>query len=261
MISWKKNSKTFDHIALLETVLDESGYTSMLKTEKTPEADAKLENLKELKTSMKNYTSLDDFLENISLQTAIDEKWDGEKINIMTIHSAKGLEFDAVFLPGWEEGLFPHQKSIDEKGAEGIEEERRLAYVAITRAKQELYISFANQRKFYGRQNDNYDFYSSIQSRFIDEINSEFTEISIDESSEDDFIFDQDYSAESKKNSPGWNRLKNNIKNSDKNRVKTITLTENLTKYTVGETVMHQGFGKGKIIHIDGNKLLVNFYD
>ena len=261
MISWKKNSKTFDHIALLETVLDESGYTSMLKTEKTPEADAKLENLKELKTSMKNYTSLDDFLENISLQTAIDEKWDGEKINIMTIHSAKGLEFDAVFLPGWEEGLFPHQKSIDEKGAEGIEEERRLAYVAITRAKQELYISFANQRKFYGRQNDNYDFYSSIQSRFIDEINSEFTEISIDESSEDDFIFDQDYSAESKKNSPGWNRLKNNIKNSDKNRVKTITLTENLTKYTVGETVMHQGFGKGKIIHIDGNKLLVNFYE
>ena len=261
MISWKKNSKTFDHIALLETVLDESGYTSMLKTEKTPEADAKLENLKELKTSMKNYTSHDDFLENISLQTAIDEKWDGEKINIMTIHSAKGLEFDAVFLPGWEEGLFPHQKSIDEKGAEGIEEERRLAYVAITRAKQELYISFANQRKFYGRQNDNYDFYSSIQSRFIDEINSEFTEISIDESSEDDFIFDQDYSAESKKNSPGWNRLKNNIKNSDKNRVKTITLTENLTKYTVGETVMHQGFGKGKIIHIDGNKLLVNFYE
>ena len=123
MISWKKNSEKFDHITLLETVLDESGYTSMLKTEKTPEADAKLENLKELKASMKSYTSLNDFLENISLQTAIDEKWDGEKINIMTIHSAKGLEFDAVFLPGWEEGLFPHQKSIDEKGAEGIEEE------------------------------------------------------------------------------------------------------------------------------------------
>ena len=259
MISWKKNSESFDHIALLETVLDESGYTSMLKNEKTPEADAKLENLKELKASMKSYTSLNDFLENISLQTAIDEKWDGEKINIMTIHSAKGLEFDAVFLPGWEEGLFPHQKSIDEKGADGIEEERRLAYVAITRAKQELYISFANQRKFYGRQNDNYDFYSSIQSRFIDEIDSEYTEISIDETSEDDFIFDQDCSVESKKNSPGWNRLKNNIKNSDETRIKTITLSENLTKYTVGETVIHEGFGTGKIIHIDGNKLLINF--
>ena len=259
IISWKKNSEKFDHITLLETVLDESGYTSMLKTEKTPEADAKLENLKELKASMKSYTSLNDFLENISLQTAIDEKWDGEKINIMTIHSAKGLEFDAVFLPGWEEGLFPHQKSIDEKGAEGIEEERRLAYVAITRAKQELYISFANQRKFYGRQNDNYDFYSSIQSRFIDEIDNEYTEISIDESSNDDFIFDQDFNVESKKNSPGWNRLKNNIKNNDETSVKTITLSENLTKYTVGETVIHEGFGTGKIIHIDGNKLLINF--
>ena len=259
MISWKKNSEKFDHITLLETVLDESGYTSMLKTEKTPEADAKLENLKELKASMKSYTSLNDFLENISLQTAIDEKWDGEKINIMTIHSAKGLEFDAVFLPGWEEGLFPHQKSIDEKGAEGIEEERRLAYVAITRAKKELFISFANQRKFYGRQNDNYDFYSSIQSRFIDEIDNEYTEISIDESSEDDFIFDQDYTVESKKNSPGWNRLKNNIKNNEGNSIKTITLSENLTKYTVGETVKHEGFGTGKIIHIDGNKLLINF--
>ena len=259
IISWKKNSEKFDHVTLLETVLDESGYTSMLKTEKTPEADAKLENLKELKASMKSYTSLNDFLENISLQTAIDEKWDGEKINIMTIHSAKGLEFDAVFLPGWEEGLFPHQKSIDEKGAEGIEEERRLAYVAITRAKQELYISFANQRKFYGRQNDNYDFYSSIQSRFIDEIDNEYTEISIDESSDDDFIFDQDFNVESKKNSPGWNRLKNNIENNEENSVKTITFSENLTKYTVGETVKHEGFGTGKIIHIDGNKLLINF--
>jgi len=259
ILSWKKNSTILDHVTLLETVLDESGYTSMLKNEKTPEADSKLENLKELKTSMKSYNSLDEFLENISLQTAIDEKWDGEKINIMTIHSAKGLEFDSVFLPGWEEGLFPHQKSIDEKGTEGIEEERRLAYVAITRAKQELFISFANQRKFYGRQNDNYDFYSSIQSRFIDEIDNDFTEIFIDETEENDFIFDQNYNIESKKNSPGWNRLKNNIKNIDEESIKTITLSENLTKFTVGETVIHDGFGTGKIIHIDGNKLLINF--
>tara|TARA_B100000575_G_scaffold192041_1_gene154974 strand:- start:354 stop:2033 length:1680 start_codon:yes stop_codon:yes gene_type:complete len=259
MISWKKNSTTLDHVTLLETVLDESGYTSVLKNEKTPEADAKLENLKELKASMKSYASLDEFLENISLQTAIDEKWDGEKINVMTIHSAKGLEFDSVFLPGWEEGLFPHQKSVDEKGTEGIEEERRLAYVAITRAKRELYISFAKQRKFYGRQNDNYDFYSSIQSRFIDEIDNDYIEIFFDESEEEDFIFDQNYNIESKKNSPGWNRLKNNIKNIDEERVKTITLSENFTKFTVGETVIHDGFGTGKIIHIDGNKLLINF--
>ncbi len=259
IMSWKKNLETLDHITLLETVLDESGYTSMLKNEKTPEAEAKLENLKELKSSMKNYVSLNEFLENISLQTAIDEKWDGEKINIMTIHSAKGLEFDAVFLPGWEEGLFPHQKSIDEKGTEGIEEERRLAYVAITRAKRELYISFANQRKFYGRQNDNYDFYSSLQSRFIDEIDNEFVEIFINENEEKDFIFDQDYNIENKKNSPGWNRLKNNIKNNEEKNVKTLNISKNLTIFTVGETVTHEGFGKGKIIHIEGNKLLINF--
>ena len=259
IISWKQKSESIDHVSLLETVLDESGYSSMLKNEKTPEADSKLENLKELKSSMKSYSSLNEFLENISLQTAIDEKWDGEKINIMTIHSAKGLEFNAVFLPGWEEGLFPHQKSIDEKGVEGIEEERRLAYVAITRAKKELYLSFANQRKFYGRQNDNYDFYSSLQSRFIDEIDEKFTEISIDESKDDDFIFDQDFNIESKKNSPGWKRLKDSINNNIEENIKTINLTENNTNFSVGETVKHEGFGSGKIIHIDGNKLLINF--
>ena len=259
MISWKQKSKDIDHISLLELVLDESGYSSMLKNERTPEADARLENLKELKSSMKNYSSLNEFLENISLQTAIDEEWDGEKINIMTIHSAKGLEFDAVFLPGWEEGLFPHQKSIDEKGADGIEEERRLAYVAITRAKKELFISFANQRKFYGRQNDNYDFYSSLQSRFIDEIDDKYTEISIDDTAEDEFIFDQDFNIEGKKNSPGWNRLKSNFANKNEENIKTISYTENFTDFTVGETVKHEGFGLGKIIHIDGNKLLINF--
>ena len=256
--SWKANAKKIDHITLLENVLDESGYTMMLKNERTPEADDKLENLKELKASMKGYSSLDEFLENISLQTSIDEEWDGEKINIMTIHSAKGLEFDAVFLPGWEEGLFPHQKSIDEKGVTGIEEERRLAYVAITRAKKDLYISFALQRKFFGRQNDNYDFYSSLQSRFIDELDKKYLEISIDEEKDDDFIFDQDFNIESKKNSPGWKRYQDNL-NQPKENIKTINYTENLTEFTVGETVKHDGFGEGKIIHIEGNKLLINF--
>jgi DNA helicase-2/ATP-dependent DNA helicase PcrA len=256
--SWKANAKKIDHITLLENVLDESGYAMMLKNERTPEADDKLENLKELKASMKGYSSLDEFLENISLQTSIDEEWDGEKINIMTIHSAKGLEFDAVFLPGWEEGLFPHQKSIDEKGVTGIEEERRLAYVAITRAKKDLHISFALQRKFFGRQNDNYDFYSSLQSRFIDELDKKYLEISIDEEKDDDFIFDQDFNIESKKNSPGWKRYQDNL-NQPKENIKTINYTENLTEFTVGETVKHDGFGEGKIIHIEGNKLLINF--
>ena len=256
--SWKANAKKIDHITLLENVLDESGYAMMLKNERTPEADDKLENLKELKASMKGYSSLDEFLENISLQTSIDEEWDGEKINIMTIHSAKGFEFDSVFLPGWEDGLFPHQKSIDEKGVTGIEEERRLAYVAITRAKKDLYISFALQRKFFGRQNDNYDFYSSLQSRFIDELDKKYLEISIDEEKDDDFVFDQDFNIESKKNSPGWKRYQDNL-NQPKENIKTINYTENLTEFTVGETVKHDGFGEGKIIHIEGNKLLINF--
>ena len=151
--------------------MDESGYSQMLMNEKTPEADSKLENLKELILSMKNYSSLQDFLENISLQTSIDEDWNGEKINLMTMHAAKGLEFDLVFLPGWEEGLFPHQKSIDEKGHQAIEEERRLAYVAITRAKKKLFISFVNNRRIYGGKRDrDIDWMPTLPSRFIEEL-------------------------------------------------------------------------------------------
>ncbi len=259
ILSWKKIAGEKDHISTLEIILDESGYTEMLINEKTPEADARLENLKELRASMKGYKSLNDFLENIALQTSIDEEWDGEKINIMTIHSAKGLEFDVVFLPGWEEGLFPHQKSIDERGANGVEEERRLAYVAITRAKKELFISFANQRKFFGRANNDYDFYSSLQSRFIDELDNEFIEISYSENENSNFDFDQEIIIDSKKNSPGWKRLKKNI--SSEENIKTVTFNENFTKFTVGESISHENFGKGKIIHIDGNKLLINFKD
>jgi len=168
---WRKLSKEITHYELTERVLDESGYSQMLMNEKTPEADSKLENLKELILSMKNYSSLQDFLENISLQTSIDEDWNGEKINLMTMHAAKGLEFDVVFLPGWEEGLFPHQKSIDEKGQQAIEEERRLAYVAITRAKKKLFISFVNNRRIYGGKRDrDIDWMPTLPSRFIEEL-------------------------------------------------------------------------------------------
>jgi len=168
---WRKLSKEITHYELTERVLDESGYSQMLMNEKTPEADSKLENLKELILSMKNYSSLQDFLENISLQTSLDEDWDGEKINLMTMHAAKGLEYDVVFLPGWEEGLFPHQKSIDEKGHQAIEEERRLAYVAITRAKKKLFISFVNNRRIYGGKRDrDIDWMPTLPSRFIEEL-------------------------------------------------------------------------------------------
>jgi DNA helicase-2/ATP-dependent DNA helicase PcrA len=254
--TWTKLSEQLDHVQLLERVLDESGYTQMLINEKSPEAEAKLENLKELRASMKNYSNLVEFLENISLQTSIDEEWEGEKINLMTIHAAKGLEFNCVFLPGWEEGLFPHQKSIEEKGDQAVQEERRLAYVALTRAKQRLFISFANNRKYYGNNNSN-DWMPSMPSRFIDELDKQYLEINETAKDNDpDFEFSQDFNFMEGKKSPGWKRYLQ-----EKEKIKTINYTNNLTNFKIGQGVEHETFGKGKIIHIDGNKLLINFKD
>ncbi len=257
ILTWKKISSEIDHVSLLEKILDESGYTQMLINERSPEAESKLENLKELRSSMKVYDNLDEFLENISLQTSLDEEWDGDKINIMTVHAAKGLEFEVVFLPGLEEGLFPHQKSIDDNGHAAVEEERRLAYVAMTRAKNNLFMLFANNRKFFGNKNID-DWMPSMPSRFIDEIDKEFIEITDNVINENnDFEFSQEIQVSSSKNSPGWLRMKKNIEN--KERVKSIAFSENFTNFTVGEGVKHEGFGEGKIIHIEGNKLLINF--
>ena len=135
--------KKSNHIKLLQIVLDESGYSAMLKNKKDLDNENRLENIKELLSAMKEFDNLESFLEHVSLATSVDQEWDGEKINMMTMHASKGLEFDVVFLPGWEEGLFPHQKSIEEKGQNGLEEERRLAYVGITRAKKKAIISFS----------------------------------------------------------------------------------------------------------------------
>ena len=257
ILTWKKISSEIDHVSLLEKILDESGYTQMLINERSPEAESRLENLKELRSSMKVYDNLDEFLENISLQTSLDEEWDGDKINIMTVHAAKGLEFEVVFLPGLEEGLFPHQKSIDDNGHAAVEEERRLAYVAMTRAKKNLFMLFANNRKFFGNKNID-DWMPSMPSRFIDEIDKEFIEITDNVINENnDFEFSQEIQVSSSKNSPGWLRMKKNIEN--KERVKSIAFCENFTNFTVGEGVKHEDFGEGKIIHIEGNKLLINF--
>ena len=254
--TWTKLSEQLDHVQLLERVLDESGYTQMLINEKSPEAEARLENLKELRASMKNYSNLVEFLENISLQTSIDEEWEGEKINLMTIHAAKGLEFNCVFLPGWEEGLFPHQKSIEEKGDQAVQEERRLAYVALTRAKQRLFISFANNRKYYGNNNSN-DWMPSMPSRFIDELDKQYLEINeAAKDNDQDFEFSQDFNYIEEKKSPGWKRYLQ-----EKEKIKTINYTNNLTNFKIGQGVEHETFGKGKVIHIDGNKLLINFKD
>ena len=205
---WRKVSNNMKHYDLLKLVLDESGYSAMLKNKKDLENENRLENLKELLRAMQDYENLQNFLEHVALATSIDQEWEGAKVNLMTMHGAKGLEFDVVFLPGWEEGLFPHQKSLEEKGDFALEEERRLAYVGITRAKKEAYLSFAMKRSYHG------DWMDALPSRFINEIpddSVEKNEINIEKTVED-FEFNQDNSIEYNEEyrSPGWDRYKKN---------------------------------------------------
>ena len=205
---WRLDSKTSKHFDLLKIILDESGYSEMLKNKKDLENENRLENIKELLRAMHDYDNLQSFLEHVALATSNDKAWEGEKINLMTMHAAKGLEFDVVFLPGWEEGLFPHQKSLEEKGDLALEEERRLAYVGITRAKKEAYLSFAMKRAFHG------DWMDTLPSRFINEIPEtcvEKNEIEFDGETQD-FEFNQDNSIDfdEEYRSPGWERFKKN---------------------------------------------------
>ncbi|MDC0477313.1 UvrD-helicase domain-containing protein [Pelagibacteraceae bacterium] len=208
IIKWRKESFKMKHFDLLKLILDESGYSAMLKNKKDLENENRLENLKELLRAMQDYDSLQNFLEHVALATSIDQEWEGAKVNLMTMHAAKGLEFDVVFLPGWEEGLFPHQKSLEEKGDFALEEERRLAYVGITRAKKEAYLSFAMKRAFHG------DWMDALPSRFINEIPEDSVEKndSSTNNSNDDFEFNQDNSIEfdDEYRSPGWDRYKKN---------------------------------------------------
>ena len=204
------NNKKVNHIKLLQIILDESGYSAMLKNKKDIDNENRLENIKELLSAMKEFDNLESFLEHVSLATSIDQDWDGQKINMMTMHAAKGLEFDAVFLPGWEEGLFPHQKSIEEKGQKGLEEERRLAYVGITRAKKKAIISFSMNRFYQG------DWIDSMASRFIDELPENYIEknsfFEDDKTEIEDFEFNQDFEVEDGNRSPGWIRYQKRIK-------------------------------------------------
>ena len=204
------NIKKINHVKILQLILDESGYSAMLKNKKDLENENRLENIKELLSAMKEFDNLEVFLEHVALATSIDQDWDGEKVNMMTMHGSKGLEFDVVFLPGWEEGLFPHQKSIEEKGQNGLEEERRLAYVGITRARKKVLISFAMNRFYQGNWID------SMASRFIEELPEKYLEKNsfFDESKDDenDFEFNQDFEIEEENRSPGWIRYQKRIK-------------------------------------------------
>ena len=206
---WRYQFKNkVNHIKLLQTVLDESGYSEMLKNKKDLENENRLENIKELLSAMKEFDNLESFLEHVALATSLDQDWESEKVNLMTLHASKGLEFNIVYLPGWEEGLFPHQKSIEEKGENGLEEERRLAYVGITRAKKIAKISFSMNRFYQG------DWMDSIASRFVDELPDEFVKKnnSFNDNENEDFEFNQDIDFEDEIRSPGWLRYQKKLK-------------------------------------------------
>ena len=208
---WRNDyfKKKINHVKLLQIILDESGYSLLLKNKKDLENENRLENIKELLNAMKEFDNLESFLEHVSLATSVDNDWDGEKVNLMTMHASKGLEFDTVFLPGWEEGLFPHQKSIDEKGQNGLEEERRLAYVGITRSKHEVYISFSLNRFYQG------DWIDSISSRFVDELPEKYIKKINNYEREEEEIFEFNQDLENEQDvyrSPGWLRYQKRLK-------------------------------------------------
>ncbi|WP_137110715.1 ATP-dependent helicase [Rhodobacter sp. SY28-1] len=258
----------YDHIRLAETILDETGYTEMWQNDKTPEAPGRLDNLKELIKALEQFDNLQGFLEHVSL--IMDNETEGaeEKVTIMTLHAAKGLEFPVMFLPGWEDGLFPSQRSMDESGLKGLEEERRLAYVGITRAEEVCTISFASNRRVYGQ------WQSQLPSRFIDELPGEHVEVltapglygggfgaaaSVGFGSS----LEERVSKADVYNSPGWRRLQENsgarsMRQPQEARHVVIDL-EAASPYVIGDRVFHQKFGYGEIMGIEGDKLDVEF--
>ena len=237
----------------------------MWQQDKTPEAPGRLENLKELVKALEQFENLQGFLEHVALIMDNDTEEQGAKVTIMTLHAAKGLEFPAVFLPGWEDGLFPSQRSMDESGLKGLEEERRLAYVGITRAERVCTISFAANRRVYGQ------WQSALPSRFIDELPEEHVEVltppglygggygavgmasSIEQRAARADVY----------NSPGWKRLQDRaatrpVSQPRESRAPVIDL-QAVSAFTTGDRVFHTKFGYGTVTGIEGDKLDVDF--
>lgn len=265
------------HVELAEIILDESGYTEHWQNDKTPEAPGRLENLKELVKALEVFENLQGFLEHVSLIMDNEKQSDGAKISIMTLHAAKGLEFPIVFLPGWEDGLFPSQRSMDESGLKGLEEERRLAYVGITRAEEVCTISFAANRRVYGQ------WQSALPSRFIDELPAEHVDVltppglygggygaagmaanasPVTQSMVGSDIFERASKADVY-NSPGWKRLQERsaqrgMRQLSQSKHMTIDLTA-VSTFSLGDRVFHQKFGYGEVLSIEGDKLDIEF--
>jgi DNA helicase II / ATP-dependent DNA helicase PcrA len=268
---WRAEAGRMPHFRLMETVLDESGYTDALRLDKNPQSQTRLENLKELVGAMAQFDSLQAFLEHVSLVLDLDRESGGERVQIMTLHQAKGLEFPLVFLPGWEEGVFPSQRSMDEKGEKGLEEERRLAYVGITRAREEARISFAANRQVYGRWT------SQLPSRFVDELPL----ANVEASSETGYYgggpgmqqhgsrWDESPTFGAGYESPGWRRAQAaGYRGSHPGRQQVIegdgrlvatSASEAASDFKAGDRVFHLKFGYGRVRGVEGNKLTVDF--
>ncbi len=239
---WRAGLNGEGHVVVAATMLDESGYTEMWKQDRSPEAPGRLENLKELLRAMGDYPSLQGFLEHVALVMENDENAAGERLSLMTLHAAKGLEFDMVFLPGWEEGLFPHQRALDEAGGKGLEEERRLAYVGITRARRHAIISHAANRQIYG------NWTSSIPSRFLDELPAEWVE--------------REGSAATARAAPAFSGA---FPISTRPRAVETGAWEVQARpakpggFALGGRVFHQKFGYGRVIGVEGDRLEISF--
>ncbi|MDA5094041.1 UvrD-helicase domain-containing protein [Aliiroseovarius sp. KMU-50] len=267
----KLNDEADTHVELAEMILDESGYTGHWQNDKTPEAPGRLENLKELVKALEGFENLQGFLEHVSLIMDNESEDAEEKVTIMTLHAAKGLEYPAVFLPGWEDGLFPSQRSMDESGLKGLEEERRLAYVGITRAEEVCTISFAANRRVYGQ------WQSQLPSRFVDELPEEHVEVLTPPG-----LYGGGYGAASgggygssqieeravradAYNSPGWKRMQANTggrlrAKPSPNEAKGLVIDlEATSSFTQGDRVFHNKFGYGTVMGIEGDKLDIEF--
>jgi ATP-dependent DNA helicase UvrD/PcrA len=270
---WRGQIESMKHTELAELILDESGYTQMWQQDKSPQAQSRLENLKELIRFMHEFETLQGFLEHVSLVMDVDTADGEDRVSLMTLHAAKGLEFDMVFLPGWEEGLFPHQRSLDESGQAGLEEERRLAYVGLTRAKRRAKVTFTQNRRNRGL------WQAAAPSRFVDELPEAHVEVVEAKSPYGGggagrfnpygrSRFDEPAGGfASGYTTPGWQRAKEQWSREDRPRTRgPMTLEGELVAsstghsgYVLGERVFHQKFGYGMVAQVDGNKLTIDF--
>ncbi len=244
---WRSMLDGLPHPELAGTILDESGYTGMWQQERSPDAQGRLENLKELVAALEEYDSLPGFLEHVSLVMENDERSDAERVSIMTLHGAKGLEFDVVFLPGWEEGVFPHQRALAEGGVKALEEERRLAYVGLTRARRRVFISHAANRRIYNQ------WQNSLPSRFIEELPADSV----------DRLAEQGLFGGAAESATAWAASWNSVTPVRRQRqdVTTPSVAGDAPDggYRPGDRVFHQKFGYGRVLGVDGNKLEIAF--